>query len=42
MEAAIFGNYVAMPILFFGFFIYTHKLEKTLDALEEAQENGLW
>jgi hypothetical protein len=36
MESAIVGNYVTMPVLFFAFFIYTHKLEKNLNAIGEA------
>jgi hypothetical protein len=36
MEAAVLGNYIAMPLLFFTFFIYTHKLEKTLNYVEQA------
>ena len=36
MECAIIGNYVTMPFLFFAFFIYTHKLEKNLSAIDEA------
>jgi hypothetical protein len=42
MQAAVFGNYIAMPLLFFAFFIYTQKLEKTLDAYLDSQDDGIW